>query len=290
MNHASYSIETTGGEIGADIQGIDLSQPLSSQQVNFIRRAWTRHLVLRFRGQDSLSIGKHIEFSKNFGELDRAPIRSASTARGWERPDPYITVISNIKVDGKDIGSLGSSEAVWHSDMTYTAQPPKGSCLRAIEVPAEGGNTHFLNMYEAYDLLDDATKARIQTLSCVHDASRNSAGELRAGHTDQPDPTKTVGAVHPLVATHPESGRKSLFLGRRRNAYIPLLPLDESEALLDFLWAHATKRGPVWTQRWRVGDVVIWDNRCTMHKRDEFAADARRLMYRTQIQGHAITQ
>jgi taurine dioxygenase len=138
-------------------------------------------------------------------------------------------------------------------------------------------------MYMAYDSLSDELKQRIQHLSCVHDASRNSAGELRLGFTDNTDPTQTVGAVHPMVTTQPQTGKKALMLGRRRNAYIKGLALQESESLLDALWAHATQDRFTWTQVWTVGDVMMWDNTCTLHKRDAFDPHSRRLMYRTQI-------
>jgi taurine dioxygenase len=140
-------------------------------------------------------------------------------------------------------------------------------------------------MYMAYDTLPAAIQQRIAGLSCIHDASRNSAGELRRGFSDVTDPRQTVGARHPIVRTHPATGRKCLFLGRRRNAYIPGLELEESEALLDELWAHATQPRFCWTQVWEEGDLVIWDNRCAMHMRDPFSDAHRRVMHRTQICG-----
>ncbi|MEO7727172.1 MAG: TauD/TfdA family dioxygenase, partial [Burkholderiales bacterium] len=117
------------------------------------------------------------------------------------------------------------------------------------------------------------------------DASRNSAGMLRKGWKEVTDPRETIGAVHPLVRTHPVTGRKALYLGRRLNAYIPGLAFVESEALLNALWKHAVRSESTWIQQWRVGDVIIWDNRCTMHRRDAFDPNQRRLMHRTQIAG-----
>jgi taurine dioxygenase len=209
-------------------------------------------------------------------------------SRALDELPPEITVISNVLVDGKPIGGLGSYEAVWHADMTYNPRPPKGSCLYAVEIPPTGGGTHFANMYLAYETLPPELKRRADTLKCVHDASRNSAGELRQGFEDVTDPRKTVGAVHPVVRTHPVTGRKCLLLGRRRNAYLVGLPLDESEALLDQLWAHATTPNLCWQQVWQLGDLIMWDNRCTMHRRDAFDPNSRRLMYRTQIAGEPV--
>jgi len=188
-------------------------------------------------------------------------------------------------VGGKPLGGLGDGEAVWHTDMTYNEIPPKGACLFSVEIPPTGGNTYFANMYTAYEALSPELKKSIEGLRCVHDASRNSAGELRMGYEDVDDPRKTRGAVHPLVSTHAITGRKCLLLGRRRNAYVHGLELDESERLLDLLWAHATREEFTWTQVWKVGDLMMWDNTCTMHRRDAFDPTSRRLMYRTQIAG-----
>jgi taurine dioxygenase len=274
--------------LGADVLGIDISRPLSPDEVEQINRAWADHLVLRFRGEPDVPVEKLADFSRNFGELDKAPIGSHKMGADFDWPHREITIISNVKVGDTPIGGLGYGEASWHSDMTYNPLPPKGSCLYAAEIPAVGGNTSFANMYEAYEKLPAELKARADGLRCVHDASRNSAGELRLGYEDITDARKTVGATHPVVRTHPVTGKRGLFLGRRRGAYLVGLPLDESEALLDELWAHATRPEFVWTQVWRLGDTIMWDNRCTMHRRDSFDPAARRLMYRTQIVGEPV--
>jgi taurine dioxygenase len=140
-------------------------------------------------------------------------------------------------------------------------------------------------MYAAYDSLPADLKRAIAPLQCRHDSSRNSAGELRKGFKDFTDPRVAPGAVHPLIRTHPATRRNALYLGRRRNAYIIGLPLDESEDLLNRLWAHAAQSRFAWYQEWRVGDLIMWDNRCAMHRRDAFDPESRRLMHRTQIKG-----
>lgn len=284
----SITITPSGKALGADVAGVDLTRPLSANHADAIRRAWSDHLVLRFRGHRGLTLGQLADFSRHFGTLDKAPIKSSANGKVSPDEHPEITVISNVVVDGQAIGGLGSYEAVWHSDMTYNTQPPKGSALYAMEIPASGGNTCFANMYLAYETLPVDLKQRADELTCIHDASRNSAGELRLGFKDNADPRRTVGAVHPVVRTHPVSGRKCLFLGRRRNSYLVGLPVDESEALLDALWAHAARPEFVWEQTWRLGDIILWDNRCTMHRRDSFDAASRRLLYRTQISGEAV--
>lgn len=278
-------IRPSGAALCADVDGVDLNQPLTAEQVAGIQEAWAKHCVLRFRGQRSLTLEGLASFSRHFGPLDVRPTASMAMSEEHDALPPEITVISNVKVGGKPLGALGDGEAVWHTDMTYNQVPPKGACLYASEVPPSGGNTHFANMYAAYDTLADGLKERIQGLQCVHDASRNSAGELRMGYEDVTDARKTRGAVHPLVSVHAVSGRRCLLLGRRRNAYIVGLELEQSEQLLDELWAHATRPELTWTQEWRVGDVMMWDNTCTMHKRDAFDPATRRLMYRTQIAG-----
>lgn len=281
--HRVPTVAASGVALGADIADIDLNEPLSKEQVAAVKAAWARHLVLRFRGQSHLTVEGLAAFSRHFGPLDKRPTASGSMSSAHDKLPPEITVISNVKIEGKPLGALGDGEAVWHTDMTYNERPPKGACLYAMEVPPAGGNTHFSNMYLAYETLPSKLRQDIEGLRCVHDASRNSAGELRLGFTDNTDPRKTVGAVHPLVTVHADTGQKCLLLGRRRNAYVVDLSLSESEALLDRLWAHATQPELTWTQVWKVGDVMMWDNSCTMHRRDSFDPASRRLMYRTQI-------
>jgi len=276
------NVRPSGAVLGADVEGVDLSQPLSAEAFDAILQAWHSHLVLRFRGQ-RLDDPALIAFSRRFGTLDLAPITVTGEREIPEFPE--INVISNVLVDGRAIGSLGSYEAEWHTDMSYNDLPPMMSCLYSLEVPDSGGNTGFLNMYEAYETLPSDLRQVVDTHRCKHDSSRNSAGELRKGARDLKDPREVPGALHPLARTHPATGRKAVFLGRRRNAYIPGLPLDESEAVLDRLWAHALQPRFQWEQVWRVGDVVLWDNRCVMHRRDAFSASARRIMHRTQVQG-----
>jgi taurine dioxygenase len=140
-------------------------------------------------------------------------------------------------------------------------------------------------MYAAFETLASDLKRAIIGKSCKHDSSRNSVGDLRKGFKDVTDPREAPGAVHPIVRTHPATRRNALFLGRRRNAYIMGLPLAESEELLNQLWAHASNPAFAWYQTWEVGDLVMWDNRCTMHRRDAFDPNTRRLMHRTQIKG-----
>ena len=281
----TITVTPLGNGIGAQVDDVSLGAPIPPHVRNQIMAAWLRHLVLRFRGQQGMSTQQLVDFSRMFGELDRAPTPANKTGKPYLIEFPQVTAISNIVVDGTPIGGLGAYEAEWHTDMSYNESTPSASILYAIEIPPSGGDTWFCSMYDAYDKLPPDLKARIAGLKCVHDASRNSAGMLRKGWQEVTDPRETLGAHHPIVRTHPVTGRKALFLGRRLNAYIPGLNFEESEALLNTLWAHSVWPEATWTQQWRVGDVVIWDNRCTMHRRDAFDANTRRLMHRTQIAG-----
>ena len=279
--NTQITVKPSGAALSADVVGVDLSLPISDALYAQIRQAWNDHLVLRFRGQ-KLDDPQFLTFARLFGELDKAPVHAGKDV---ENPFPEITVMSNIKVNGKSIGNLGHYEAVWHSDMSYNESCPMGSLLYAIEVPPVGGNTGFANMYRAYDTLPPELKREIAGKGCRHDSSRNSAGELRKGFKEITDPREAPGAIHPIIRTHPETHKNSLFLGRRQSAYIIGMPLDESEDLLNRLWAHATQKAFEWYQVWQVGDLVMWDNRSAMHRRDEFDANTRRLMHRTQVKG-----
>ena len=267
--------------LGAEIRGIDL-RSVGDDEFAAIHRAWLDNLVLLFRGQ-SLSDEELIVFSRRFGELDWAPVQE--NGRRFVEGHPELYVVSNVMENGVPIGSLGAGEAVWHTDMSYLEQPPKASMLYALEVPSAGGDTGFCNMYRAWEELPAELKRAVEGRRLKHDGTYNSGGYVREGVTATDDPTTSPGTYHPIAYRHPESGRIALYLGRRRNGYIEGLPLADSEALLDALWQHATRDALVWYNRWRVGDLVLWDNRCTMHRRDPFDATARRIMHRTQIKG-----
>ena len=279
----SITVTPTGAALGAEIGGVDL-RTVNDADFAAIYQAWLDHSVLLIRGQ-SMTDDDLIAFSRRFGELDWAPIQE--NGRRFVDGHPEIYVISNVVRNGVAIGSLGAGEAVWHTDMSYLEDPPKASMLYAIEVPPSGGDTGFTSMYRAYEALPDALKHRIEGRRVKHDGTYNSGGYVREGVTATDDPIAAPGTYHPIVCRHPESGRKCLYLGRRRNAYIEGMSLAESEALLDEVWQHATRDELTWYNQWRVGDVVLWDNRCTMHRRDPFDPASRRIMHRTQMKGQS---
>ena len=268
--------------IGAEIRNIDISKELSAEIIVSLIQAWHTHLVLLFRQQD-LAPEQHITFTSYFG-TPQSPNRTSFTPLTEKHPE--IIEVMNVDMDDKRLDhSLGNSEAMWHTDMSYKPIPPLGSALYSREIPPNGGDTCVSNMYLAYEDLSEEMLREIDDKCAVHDESRNSAGILRPGFPDQKDPTKTPGPHHPIIRTHPETKRKTLFLGRRPYSYVPGLSYEKSEYLLDRLWAHASQKKYSWCHQWAVGDLLLWDNRCVMHRRDPFDKNQRRVMHRTQIAG-----
>jgi taurine dioxygenase len=268
--------------VGAEIGGVDLAR-LSDADFAVLERAWHEHAVLLIRGQN-LGDDDLLAFSRRLGPLDPPP----NQERGRISPPgfPDIYVVSNVlDPQGDPIGALGAGEAVWHTDMSYLDTPPDASMLYALEIPPTGGNTWFCGMQAAYSALPPDLKRAIDGKRIKHDGTYNSGGYLRQGVTPTDDPHQAPGAWHPAVLKHPANGRPTLYLGRRRNSYIEGLSPAESDAVLEALWAHIAQPRFIYEHVWRLGDLVLWDNRSTMHRRDPFDGAARRVMHRTQIKG-----
>lgn len=271
--------------LGAQISGVDLTKPLHEEIVQQLKAAWSEHLVLRFRGQ-KLTDPELLTLTRHFGEID--PPGPNPQGKPYLPEFPEINVISNIKQNGESIGGLGDGEAVWHTDMTYIESPPKGAFLHALEIPPSGGDTSWSNMHLAYENLSTELKDLIADKKAIHDATYNSAGFMRIGMSEVTDPRQAPGAHHPLVVKHPVTGLPSLFLGRRRNSYIIGMELNESEELLNELWSHVSNPAYCFTQVWQLYDLMLWDNHSTMHRRDNFDPNSRRMMHRTQIKGCSL--
>lgn len=300
---AHDEIRNRAGQSGADIEIIPLPQALGAEVrcgdvrkldeagAAAIRQAFLDHLVLLFRGQ-TLNDHELMAFGQAFGEL--APTIGAKFhAQNVKEFDPalkHISVVSNVIENGVAIGALGDGEAVWHSDFSFEEVPYSATLLYSLEIPPAGGNTGFLNMYLAYDTLPAELKEEIRGRSTKQDASHNSAGQLRKGFAPVTDVRTSPGPTHSLVYTHPETGRNALYLGRRAYAYVNGLPVEQSEALLDKLWAHVTQPRFTWHHVWKLGDVLVWDNRCAMHRRDAFDPATRRIMHKTACIGSRPTE
>lgn len=265
----------------ADISDIDL-RSITDTEFDGAYRAWLTYGVIRIRGQQ-LDEDELQAFSARFGPLEEIPFGRMPESERAKIKNRYVTQLSNIIEDGKPIGGLGNSEANWHSDMTYVEVPPPASILLGIEVPDDGGDTYFADQSAALESMPDELVDRLQDLVIKHDAAHTSIGKLRPGFERFDDPREAPGAEHPAIITHPETGKHALYLGRREWAFIPGLELADSEALLNEIWSYATRPENVWRQQWQPYDVIIWDNRRVLHRRDAFDQNSRRLMKRCQV-------
>jgi taurine dioxygenase len=277
--------------LGAEIRGVNLGT-LDAATFTTIYGLMLEHLVVVFRGQQ-LVTQDIVHLVRRFG----IPVTSSTlhqskleerTANQLLKLPPEITVVTNLRENGKAIGILGDGEVVWHSDFSFKEKPTAARMLYAVEIPslALGGHTRFLNCYAAYDALSDELKRRIAGKTIKQGNIVDTAMKLRPGASLDDDIRTTPGPSHPIISTHPETGANMLFLGRRHSAYVNGCTLEESEALLNELWAHATQPRFCYEHHWAVGDVVIWDNRATLHRRDPFDSQSRRVLYAAQVEGH----
>ncbi|AZG16541.1 TauD/TfdA dioxygenase family protein [Cupriavidus pauculus] len=277
-----FEIRPLGAALGAEVVGLDLSQPLSDDDFRRIHRAHLDHHVVVFRDQ-RITPDQQIAFSRRFGPLQIHVLHQFQLAN-----HPEILIVSNVLRDGKPIG-LGDAGHFWHSDLSYKEKPSLGSLLHAIELPAEGGDTLFANMHAAYDGLSDALKRRVEGLTAEHTYLARYA-ELQQRSPWRPNLTPEQIAqvrpvVHPVVRTHPETGRKALFVSEHFTTRIVGLPEAESRALLDELFAHSVQPRYVYRHHWRAHDLVFWDNRSLLHLAGGTPDHLRRVMYRTTIEG-----
>jgi taurine dioxygenase len=268
--------------LGALVEGVDLAG-ITAGEFRQLYEIWKKHHVLVLRGQQ-LTNAQFERFSAMLGELDPPPNQGAGRKSVPGHPNLYV--VSNRKnAEGEPIGALGDGEASWHTDMSYLERPPFASMLWAVELPSTGGDTWFASMPAALRSMPDDLVARIRRMAIKHDGTYDSGGNVRKGMVANDDPRQSVGTMHPVVIAQPESGEQTLYLGRRRNAWIAGLPVDESERLLNIIWSYATADAVTLRHRWQLGDVVLWNNLTTMHRRDAFPADEFRTLHRSQIKG-----
>ena len=270
--------------LGAEVVGLDLTQPLDDTVFRRIHRAHLDHHVLVFRNQ-RITPAQQIAFSRRFGPLQVHVLRQFQL-----HGHPEILVVSNVKQDGKPVG-LGDAGHYWHSDLSYKDKPSLGSMLHAQQLPADGGDTLFANMHLAYDTLPTVLKKAVEGRAGEHDYLAQYA-QLQRRSPWRPDLTEAQKAevppvLHPVVRIHPETGRRALFVSEHFTTRIIGLPEDESRALLDELFAHSVRPEHVYRQHWQAHDMVFWDNRSVMHLATGCPDDQARTLYRTTIEGDA---
>ena len=279
---ASFEVELFDAPLGAEILGLDLHQPLPASDFARIHKAHLDHHLLVFRDQ-RITPQQQVDFSRRFGQLQIHVLRNFQLP-----PNPEVLIISNIVEDGQPIG-LGDAGHFWHSDLSYKDTPSLGSMLHAQELPAEGGDTLFANMHLAWDTLPAALRHTVQGLRAEHSYLAQYE-ELRRRSPWRPALTQAQidevqPVVHPVVRTHPETGRKALFVSEHFTTRIVGLPEDESRALLAELFAHSVLPEHVYRHRWAPHDLVFWDNRSLMHLAAGTPDHLRRKLYRTTIEG-----
>jgi taurine dioxygenase len=271
---------------GAEISGIDLREPLSERQVRAIKDAWGKHLVLVFRDQ-KLSQDDQLRFASYFGQLGsrkKAPEALRSRAEGIQQDHEKVLLVTNIKVDGQPIGAFGDGEFWFHIDSGYSERPYKYTFLFAQELPSTGGNTMFSNMYKAYEAVPPALKEKLKGKKALHIHEYNRAKQ--ANHSGN------ISAIphyfHPVFITHPDTGRKTLFVDRLMTTRIEGVSVEESDAILQQLYDIGERRDFIFEHVWRLGDFLMWDNRCTIHARTDFPKEERRLLRRCTVEGEPL--
>ena len=260
--------------LGAEILGIDLRDDIDARVFAQIRDAWHQNLVIVLRGQN-MSEEDQVRFAEKFGPP------AVIHTKQFVRNHPAVMLISNIREDGKPIGALPDGEMHFHTDQCHQERPAMASMLYALEVPLAGGNTLFANGYTAYETLPPEIKRRIDGRKALNAYDYETAATKRGTRLTQSVPSY----AHPVVRTHPATGRKALYVNRLMTVRIEGLPAQESDDLLAMLFGHQERREFIYEHVWRVGDLVIWDNRCTLHARTDFSPDERRLMRRVTILG-----
>jgi len=272
--HATFTVRPLSPALGAEILGVDLRDPIDGGLKQKLFDAWHQHLVILLRNQ-TLDEDDQVRFAENFGPP--AKTSSGRTFAGVKHPS--VMLVSNIREDGKPIGALPDGEMHFHTDQCHQEVPAKATLLYAIEIPSKGGNTLFSNAYAAYETLPEDIKRRIAGRRALNAYTTDTT--LRSTNYDD----AKSSYWHPVVRTHPATGRKALYVNRLMTREIEGLPREESEAILQKLFDHQEQPKFVYEHVWRPGDILMWDNRCTLHARTDFSAGQRRLLRRVTILG-----
>ncbi|MBD8621411.1 TauD/TfdA dioxygenase family protein [Pseudomonas sp. CFBP 13727] len=280
----AFEVRPLAGHVGAEIVGLDLRLALSDEDFIRIHRAHLDHHVVVFRDQ-RITPEQQIDFSRRFGVLQIHVLKQFLLAG-----HPEILIVSNIVENGQPVG-LGDAGKYWHSDLSYKELPSLGSMLHAQELPSEGGDTLFADMHRAWDTLPAALRQAVEGKHAVHSyTARYSEGKNAANWRptlSAEQLAQVVTVAHPVVRTHPENGRKALFVSEGFTTHIVGLPEDESRDLLQQLYAHSVRDEHVYRHQWQPHDMVFWDNRSLVHLAAGCPDHLRRKLYRTTIQGDA---
>jgi taurine dioxygenase len=271
---SGFTIRPLAPSLGAEIRDLDLTSPLDRDTISAIHAAWLQHLILVFRCGE-ISEDDQTRLAGYFGPTVGA--RSKQRSDGGDR---RLMLISNIRQNGEPIGLLPDGELMFHSDSVFLEKPLMGAILYAEEIPSTGGNTLFANMYDAYGSLTDELKTRVTGLQAVHVFDYET--QVKSGRFDR---SSAPHATHPAIRTHPETGRKALYVNRLMTEELVGLPRAENDDLLQRLYRHAEDSTHVYEHIWQVNDLVMWDNRCTQHARTDFPTGERRLLRRVGIEG-----
>jgi taurine dioxygenase len=265
--------------IGAEIRGIDLRTKPDEDTVRAIYQAWLDHLVIVFPDQ-KLEQEDLIRVTGYFGELGDLHRPPKFRPPGFSRILPGIMMISNIRENGEPIGALPDGEMMFHHDMIHAEVPSKATLLYAVEIPSKGGNTLFASGYAAYDTLDPNIRDRLEGKRALH---HYNYGSVQKGDNKG---TEAYGeCIHPVFRTHEDTQRKAVYVNRLMTVKVVDVPEDESDRLLNAVFDHSEKREFVYEHEWRLGDLLLWDNRCSTHARTDFPSTERRLMLRTTVKG-----
>jgi taurine dioxygenase len=265
--------------IGAEILGVDLRRPLDAATAAEIRRIWLDNVVVLFRGQD-LGQADLVRVTGYFGEQAELSRPKEYRTRGHDELLAGIMLISNIRENSEPIGALPDGEMMFHHDTMHAEVPHKATLLYSVEIPSHGGNTLFASGYRAYETLPDDVRLPLEGRKAFH---HYNYGSVQKG--DGKGTPAFSESTHPVFRTNPETGKKAIYVNRLMTEYVTGMPRAESDRLLSRVYDHAERREFVYEHLWRKGDLIVWDNRCSMHARTDFPAGERRLMWRTTIKG-----
>ncbi|MFT5487697.1 MAG: taurine dioxygenase [Paracoccaceae bacterium] len=266
--------------IGAEIQEIDLNEDQSAETIDAINQAWFDNIILLFRGQN-LSAERQTEVTEWFGKL--APIARPKDTfpKGYAALPDGVMLITNVRENGEPIGALPDGDMLFHHDMMHADEPHKGTMLNAVDIPSHGGNTLFASGYAAYETLPEDIRAPLEGRRAFH--------HYNYGTTHKGDTRGTEAfseSSHPVFRTHDDTGKKAIYVNRLMTEGVVDMEQAEADRLLTAVYDHSESPEFVYEHEWQVGDLVLWDNRCSMHARTDFPETERRLLLRTTIEGH----